>query len=414
MAEASGAESKQRGRLLEHLMRFGRVLRAGGLSIGPGELMSAGEALRVTGIERREDFYWTLHAVFVRRIADRELFDRAFHVFWRRPRLLERLRAAAPPEPGTQSAPLGEGAEGLAAALAAGRSPPPPHRAAPARSTRDARLTWSPLETLRGKDFEQMSDEEVAQAEKAVAAMRPHLPLLATRRRRVDPRGRHIDLRATLRAALRAGRGGIPLVRARPGRRPAPVVLICDVSGSMSRYSSLLLHFAHALARGRKEVHAFVFGTRLTNVSPHLRQHDASRAMEAIARAVRDWDGGTRIGRCLREFNHAWSRRVLGPGALVLLVSDGLDRDVGEGLSFEMERLQKSCRRLLWLNPLLRYPGFEPRARGMQAMLPFVHELRSVHNLDSVQALGEALAAPSPREGWPPAARDAVRQRNMV
>ena len=395
MDEGAGPAAGGGGRLLENLMHFARLLRSLGLPVGPGHVISAAEAVRVVGIESRNGFYWTLHTVFVNKVADREVFHRAFQVFWRRPGLLERLRGPAPPGHGPEGAPPEALERDLARALAAalpGAAEAPP--AAPGRAAPDAVLTWSPREILHQKDFEQMSGEEIARAKAAVAAMRPFLPLIATRRLRVHPRGRRVGMRASLRAALRAGPGAIPLVHVRPGKRPAPIVVICDVSGSMSRYSSLLLHFVHVLATARERVHAFVFGTRLTDITRPLRERDVDAALAGVARRVEDWSGGTRIGRCLHEFNRKWSRRVLGPGALVLLVTDGLDRDIGQGLAFEMERLQKSCRRLLWLNPLLRFPGFEPRARGMRAMLPFVHELRTVHNLNSLYGLCEALSAP--------------------
>ncbi len=390
-ARSSGVRD---GKLVENLMHFGRLLRACGLPIGSGQLVSATEAVRVVGIEDRTDFYWTLHAILVDRSADREIFDRAFRVFWTTSGLPLPFAASAGPDEEADPRSDSEFGRRLADALAAGAGPqmkeaPPPGSR---RADLDAVLTWSSREVLRSKDFEEMSEEEIAKAKAAVAALRPHLPLVSTRRHCVHPRGRRVDMRATLRAALRAGTGGIPLVRARQGTKPAPIVLICDISGSMSRYSSLLLHFAHALATARERVHAFVFGTRLTNITRHLRERDPDAALEEVSRVVADWSGGTRIGRCLHEFNRAWSRRVLGPGALVLLVTDGLDRDIGQGLAFEMERLRKSCRRLLWLNPLLRYSGFEPRARGMQAMLPFVHEMRTVHNLDSLEVLCEVLS----------------------
>ena len=392
MAGGAHARVAGDGRLLENLMHFGRLLRACGLPIGSGQLVSAAEAVRAVGIECRDDFYWTLHAVLVDRVADREIFDRAFRAFWNPSGPLFPLGGTALPEDGADTVPDPELGRRLAEALAAGRPPMEASPPAPRRADFDAALSWSSREVLRSKDFEKMSKEEIAQAKEAVAALRAHLPLVSTRRLRAHPRGRRIDMRATLRAALRAGRGAIPLVHADRGTRSAHIVIICDVSGSMSRYSSLLLHFAHALAGARERVHAFVFGTRLTNITRHLRERDPDVALEEVSRAVEDWSGGTRIGHCLHEFNRVWSRRVLGAGALVLLVSDGLDRDVGEGLSFEMERLRKSCRRLLWLNPLLRYSEFEPRAQGMQAMLPFVHELRAVHNLDSLEALCEVLS----------------------
>ncbi|MBM3542650.1 MAG: VWA domain-containing protein, partial [Alphaproteobacteria bacterium] len=165
----------------------------------------------------------------------------------------------------------------------------------------------------------------------------------------------------------------------------------------MSRYSRMLLHFMHALTNDRDRVFSFLFGTQLTNVTRHLRQRDVDLALERCGEAAGDWSGGTRIGQCLKDFNRLWSRRVLAQGALVLLISDGLDRDAGEGLAEEMERLHKSCRRLIWLNPLLRYEGFEPKSLGMRAILPHVDEFRPVHNLDSLASLSEALSAPGPR-----------------
>ena len=263
------------GRLLENLAHFGRLLRACGLPIGSGHLVSAAEAVRAIGIESREDFYWTLHAVFVDRVADRDIFDRAFRAFWNSPGLLLPLGGVTRPNGGAGTPPDSDLGRRLADALSAGRptmevSPP-----GTGKADLDAVLTWSSREVLRSKDFEKMSKEEIAKAKAAVAALRPHLPLVSTRRLRAHPRGRQIDMRATLRAALRAGRGGIPLVYARRRERPAHIVVICDVSGSMSRYSSLLLHFAHALATAQGESsrvrvryaadqhHAPTFGSRI-------------------------------------------------------------------------------------------------------------------------------------------------------
>jgi uncharacterized protein with von Willebrand factor type A (vWA) domain len=261
----------------------------------------------------------------------------------------------------------------------------------------DATLTWSAREVLRKKDFEQMSAEEIAQAKTAVARMRLPVADVATRRYRIHPHGTRVDIRATLRGGLRSGSGALPLVRGRRRLRPPPLVIICDISGSMSQYSRMLLHFTHTLATDRDRVHSFVFGTRLTNVTRHLRSRDVDEALARVAEAVEDWSGGTRIGECLHEFNREWSRRVLGQSAVTLLISDGLDRDAGVGLEVEVERLHKSCRRLIWLNPLLRYEGFEPRSLGMRAILPHVDELRSVHNLESLETLVEVLGAPRPR-----------------
>jgi uncharacterized protein with von Willebrand factor type A (vWA) domain len=249
-----------------------------------------------------------------------------------------------------------------------------------------------------------MSAGELREAEAAVAAMRLGVREVPTRRLRPDPRGERVDPRATLRAALRAGRDSIPLRWRSAAARPPAVVALCDVSGSMSRYSRMLLRFLHALARDRPAVHAFTFGTRLTNVSRFLRHRDPDQALAAVGRAVPDWEGGTRIGASLREFNLRWSRRLLGQGAVVLLVTDGLDREEARGIAEEAERLRRSCRRLLWLNPLLRFRGFEPRAAGVRAMLPHVDEFRPVHDLRSLAQLAEALSGGGPgrRGGDPP------------
>ncbi|MBT5415443.1 MAG: VWA domain-containing protein, partial [Rhodospirillaceae bacterium] len=211
------------------------------------------------------------------------------------------------------------------------------------------------------------------------------------------PSASRIDMRASLRASLRSGGAEIPLHRRRPRRRRPPLVILCDISGSMSRYSRMMIHFLHAVTNDRDRVHTFVFGTRLTSITRHLRLRDVDEALEKVGGSVQDWDGGTRIGHCLHEFNAVWSRRVLGQGAVVLLITDGLDRDAGEGLEGEIERLHKSCRRLIWLNPLLRYDEFQPKSLGMRAILPHVDDFRSIHNLESLEHLAAALGRTGPR-----------------
>jgi uncharacterized protein with von Willebrand factor type A (vWA) domain len=200
-------------------------------------------------------------------------------------------------------------------------------------------------------------------------------------------------MRKTLRAALRQA-DLIQLQRKRRRTRPPPLVVLCDISGSMSRYSRLFLHFMHAVTNDRDRVHTFLFGTRLTNVTRMLRHKDVDEAIANVAASVEDWSGGTRIGQTLAEFNRFWSRRVLGQGAVVLFISDGLDRDAGAGIGREIDRLHKSCRRLIWLNPLLRYEAFEPKSLGMRAILPHVDEFRPVHSLESLESLIEALSGP--------------------
>ncbi len=394
------------GQLAAHVVRFARVLRAAGLPIGPGRVHDAVRAAAEAGLERREDLYWALHAALVSRVEHHALFDEAFRALWRAPGEaipgpVAALLATAPAKRREGRDPSRRLAEALRRPGDA--RPGAPRRVGGAMEV-DARLSWSDREALRTKDFEQMSAAELREAEEAIAAMRLPVPDVPARRLRADPRRGRIDLRATLRASLRAGRESIPLRWRSATARPPAVVALCDVSGSMSRYARVLLRFLHALAGGRGRVHSFTFGTRLTNVSRHLRRRDADAALAAVGRAVRDWEGGTRIGASLREFNLRWSRRVLGQGAVVLLVTDGLDRDDARGLPEETEHLRRSCRRLVWLNPLLRYQGFEPRAAGIRAMLPHVDDFLPVHDLESLGQLVEAIATPAaPRRAPAPA-----------
>ena len=377
--------------LVVNILNFARTLRAAGLAIGPGQVIEAVRAVEVAGIGRRDDFYWALAAVFVHARDQRPLFDQAFHLFWRDPELMRRMLAAIlPTTPGSRDAapaPLRRVREAFAAL-----TPEAERRAGEDdRIETDATLTYSPDERLAEKDFEEMTAAEVAEAKAAIARLALTLAAWPTRRFRTDPRGRRIDMRASLRAASRTGTGVIPLRTRRRRLRPPPLVVLCDISGSMSRYSRMLLHFTHALGSARERVYSFVFGTRLSNVTRLMRGREVDAALARVGAAVEDWDGGTRIGLALRSFNRDWSRRVLGQGALVLLISDGLDRDAGEGLAREVARLQRSCRRLIWLNPLLRYSGFAPRSHGIRAILPHVDEFRPVHNLVSLAELAEAL-----------------------
>jgi uncharacterized protein len=379
------------GKLAENVMHFARVLRGAGLPVGPDRVIDALNAIEIAGIERRDDFYWALAAVFLGRHEQFELYDQAFRVFWRDPRLAARVRRL--PEVRGRIPPRSrepELAARLVQALAAqGRAAPP---ASPAeRVTFDASYTFSGRKSLQAMDFESMTNEELGAARAAVARLRLRLPELPTRRHAPDPRGARIDPRASLRAGLRSGGAGIPLCRRSLRRRTPPIVALADVSGSMNRYTRMFLHFLHAMSRDCDRVSAFTFGTRLTNITRQLRFRDPDAALAQVSRAVRDWSGGTRIGACLREFNVRWSRRLHGEAALVLLISDGLDREGAEDLARQMERLHKSCRRLVWLNPLLRYEDFEAKPAGIKAMLPHVDAFLPVHNLNSLLELQRML-----------------------
>ncbi len=383
----------EHGHLAENVMHFARVLRAAGLPIGPDRVIDAMRALEVAGVERRDDFYWTLASVFLDRREQFEVYDQAFHIFWRDPQLLERVMAMFLPQVyGRQGRDEREASSRVSEAMRPKTKKPQETPVEPPQETQlDASLSFSAREVLQHADFETMTPEEIAQAKKMLANLRLPIPEIRTRRFSPDPDGARVDLRASFRASLRNGAQLITLRRRSPQRRHPPLVVMCDVSGSMNRYSRMFLHFLHAITNDRDRVTSFVFGTRLTNISRYLRHRDVDVAMSGVADAIADWSGGTRIGNCLREFNLRWSRRVLGQNAVVLMISDGLDGDVGEGLAREMERLHKSCRKLIWLNPLLRYEGFEARPAGVRAMLPHVDEFLPVHNVASLIDLSRAL-----------------------
>ena len=385
-------------RIVDNIMLFGRMLRAAGLPIGPGRVIDAIRAVETVGIGSRDDLYWTLHTVFVNRRDQRELFDQAFHIFWRNPQLLDRMMAAMLPQiavPAGDEAERQEMSRRIAEALARDRGENPTQEQ-DEQIEFDAVMTWSDRELLQTVDFEKMSAREIDEAKRIIAAMRLPIMELPVRRFKSDPRGHRVDMRATMRAALRSG-GAIPLKFRRRQRRHPPLVILCDISGSMTRYARLFVHFMHAITNDRDRVHTFVFGTRLTNITRDLRHRDIDIALDRVAARVEDWSGGTRIGHCLATFNSIWSRRVLGQGAVVLLITDGLDRDPGTDLGRQMERLHKSCRRLIWLNPLLRFEGYEPKATGARTMLPHVDELRSIHNLESMRDLASVLGRTGPR-----------------
>jgi len=389
------------GRLAENILYFARALRAAGLPVGPGAVLDALEALQVARVGDRDDFYWTLHAVFVKRHEHTMLFDQAFRIFFRRRGYIDKLIASMLPEtlPSAPKPPP-PGAQRIQEALFAGNNRRDEERQ---EIEVDARLTVSDQELLQKKDFAQMSAAEIAAARAAIARLALPLDLVRTRRLAVARRGHMVDLRRTLRASMKAGGAVIDLKYLGPRRKEPPIVALLDISGSMSQYTRLFLHFLHSVTDARKRVTTFLFGTRLTNVTRAIRQRDPDEALASCSAHVVDWSGGTRIASSLHEFNKRWSRRVLGQGAVVLLITDGLERDPDDTLGFEMDRLHRSCRRLIWLNPLLRFEGFEARAKGVRTMLPHVDELRPIHNLESMAGLVAALSG-APARGYDPKA----------
>jgi uncharacterized protein len=386
--------SQEEGRLAENIVYFARALRAAGIPLGPRSVIDALDALQAAGIGTRDDFYWTLHAVFVKRHEHSMLFDQAFRIFFRKRAYLEQLMSMLMPQiqaPTQDRAP--PASQRVLDALFSGIGDKIEQQKS--ETEIDARLTMSDREVLEKKDFAQMSAAEIAAAKQAIKRLALPLNEVKTRRLASARRGRMIDMRRTLRASMKAGGAVIDLKYLGEKTRQPPIVALLDISGSMSQYTRLFLHFLHGVTDARKRVSTFLFGTRLTNVTRALRERDPDDALAACSASVLDWSGGTRIGTSLAAFNKHWARRVLSQGAIVLLITDGLERDPDDRLGFEIDRLHRSCRRLIWLNPLLRYEGFEARAGGIRAMLPHVDELRPIHNLDSMAELCRALSADS-------------------
>jgi uncharacterized protein with von Willebrand factor type A (vWA) domain len=395
------------GCLALNLMHFARMLRRAGLPVGPGQVLDSQAALAHLDLTAKADVRAALRSIMATRREQHEVFDAAFAMFWRNPdrAIAESVMAALdgarkPAEPQKPKAGSRRAAEAMAPRERKEPPKPPPEEQKPF----EAAMIVSAEERLRRMDFEAMSEAEVRAARSAIARLKLPFDEVPTRRFRPDPMGPRADLRETLRRSLREGGDLVEIARRRRRTRTPPLVALADISGSMARYAAVLLAFLHAVANDRARVHVFLFGTRLTNVTRALRHRDAEVAFQMVANLVPDWSGGTRIGETLHRFNRDWSRRVLGQGATVLLITDGLDREGGAGLAEEAERLRKSCRRLVWLNPLLRWDGFEPKAAGIRAILPHVDDFRPVHNIDSLTALVHALSGPAPQRIWRKAA----------
>jgi uncharacterized protein with von Willebrand factor type A (vWA) domain len=376
------------GQIADNVIGFARALRAAGIPVGPGAVIDALNALQVIEIGNRADVFTTLESIFVKRHEHALIFAQAFDLFF---------RAAEDWKHMLDSVPLPEHAR---------KKPPPASRRVQealsqsqmietpqAQEQEQLRLSVSDKEVLQKKDFAQMTAAEIAEVTRAIAQLKLPQAQLRTRRYQPDARGLRLDMRRTLRGSLRTGGDIIDIHRLGRIDKPAPIVALLDISGSMSEYTRLFLHFLHAITDARKRVSVFLFGTRLTNVTRALRARDPDEALASCSSAVEDWAGGTRIATSLHTFNKLWGRRVLGQGAVVLLISDGLEREADARLAFEMDRLHRSCRRLIWLNPLLRYGGFEAKAQGIKMMLPHVDEFRPVHNLSSIEGLIAALSA---------------------
>ena len=414
-------------RLLYRLTEFGRLLWEVGINVGPHQMLGLAETLKYIDPTNKEDFYYTLKCSLLSRHEQEPVFNQLFSYYWfvrdnpnkkdappgtvrheerqmrlppsERKRLAEHLNANERKEVRTEMKP-GE-----------------------RRSFKDEEeeeedddvgkpqgTAYSAIEQLRKKDFENFSWDEVQEAKRLMAEMRWHLGMRPTRRKTPARNGSYPDMRRIVRRNLNYGAEMIELTWREIKRKPRPLVIICDISGSMSLYSRLLLHFIHTISNGLLNVEAFVFGTRLTRITRQLKRRDVDDAVRDVSKLVQDWSGGTRIGDALHNFNHQWAKRVLGRGAVVLIISDGWDRGEAGVLQVEMDRLQHSCHRLIWLNPLLGSPDYRPLTIGMKTALPFIDNFLPAHNLNSLINLGKLLSTidDSRPERNPAARRKAV------
>ncbi len=375
--------------LAGNLARFAALLRRAGISIGTGQVLDSVRALAAVGVERRGDVFWALHATLIRRREDHPLFAEAFELFFRDPYALSQTLAMLLPmtkfpDPSIKRSRRLDEAHGS-------QRNRPAQPAKPKSELIEISVVPSDIELDRRLDFEQMSAAEIAAANRSIARLPLIWKLKNTRRLGPNPRGTRVDRRRSLRQSATAP-GSICLVYAAPKKNPSPLVILLDVSESMERYSRIFLHFAHAVTNARSRVHTFVFGTKLTNVTRSLRDRDIDHALANVANRTCGARGGTRIATSLHAFNRDWARRTLGSRARVLLFSDGLERDGEYSLDFEADRLRRSAGQLTWLNPLLRYRGFQPRAVGIRALLPHVDDFLPIHNLQSLVDLTAALA----------------------
>ena len=394
------ARDPDAGRLVDNVVHFARVLRKAGLPVGTDRALLALRALEIAGIGGRDQLHDVLAACLTSRVEHLPLFEQAFHVFWRDPHLLsEVIRMTPPRESGGDLRPATASRRLIDALLDSSRARR--QSSGPGEPVAHIRPSWSDREHLSTMDFDSMTSEESRAAERVITALEPLLARQRTRRQSASKAGQRLALRQLLRDAGRRGGELAELPRRRWRPQLEPLCVIVDISGSMSRYSRMFLHFMHALMNGPRasdlRVSAFVFATRLTNVTRLLRRCDPDVALGRVTGAVKDWSGGTRIALCLKKFNQEWARRMPLAGATVLLVTDGLELAEIEALSEQAGRLHRSCRRVLWLNPLLRYDAFTPKARGVRALLAHVDEMLPIHNIESLQQL--ILALQTSREG---------------
>jgi uncharacterized protein with von Willebrand factor type A (vWA) domain len=378
----------EHGHLLRNMLLFGRLLRAVGIKITPTQILDLVAGLDYVDIGRRADFKNTARTILVNHHEHIPLFDRAFDLFWQardKNTLLEMdlgtlLRKKPEAEKTPELVPQKEQEEQNESSEEESDEP-----------VIDTVYTYSAREVLRHKDFAELDPEELQEIKRLMQNMHWRLERRRTRRKTPAPHGKHIDMRRTFRQNLRYGGHPIKLTWRQRKLKRRPLVLICDISGSMERYARVLLKFVYAISNGLDHVEAFVFSTRLTRITRELRNKNIDTALDQVTASIQDWAGGTRIGDALKTFNYQWGRRVLGQGAIVMIISDGWDRGDIDLLGTEMNRLQLSCQRLIWLNPLLGSASYEPLTRGIQTALPYTDDFLPVHNLASLEQLGNLL-----------------------
>ncbi|MBV9689714.1 MAG: VWA domain-containing protein [Ktedonobacteraceae bacterium] len=397
-------------RLLYRLTEFGRLLWEVGINVGPRQMLDLAETLDYIDITNKEDFYNTLKCCLLVKHEQEPIFDQMFHYYWfmrdKQQQSEQAKKGAVKREDRQMRLPPSE-LKRLAEHLNTNRDPRSGthemerarRKAQPSEKGEDddcaepESTAYSAVERLRKKNFENFTWDEVQQAKRLMAEMRWNLGMRATRRKAPARAGSYPDMRRIVRRNLKYGAELIELTWREIKYKPRPLVIICDISGSMSLYSRLLLHFIHTISNGLLRVETFVFSTRLTRITRQLKKRDVDDAVRDVSKNVEDWSGGTRIGDALHYFNHRWAKRVLGRGAVVLIISDGWDRGDAPMLETEMDRLQHSCHRLIWLNPLLGSEDYRPLTIGMKTALPFIDDFLPSHNLDSLIELGNLLSS---------------------
>jgi len=393
-----GTAAEADGRLVDNVVHFARALRKAGVRVGSGQVETAIRAVSATGFSERIDFYHTLRATLITRAEDLEIYHQVFSMFWRDPEFLDAMMHMLSPKLKDDAPPAPASAADRRAREALGDGGGPEDQPKPKEDLVEyAAFTWSANEVLNSKDFEQMTNTELDEAYDAIRHL--HLPVkpLQTRRFRPGLAGLHADARATLKAAMRRAGEVDRIARKSPVMRAPDLVALCDISGSMAVYSRVLLRYLHALSHARVaswgKVQGFTFGTQLTNISRSLALGDPDAALASVGQDAQDWEGGTQIGTAIESFNKTWARRVLSRGAVVLLITDGLERGDLDRLKRETARLARTARHVIWLNPLLRWDGFEPRASGVKILRDHADTVHACHSINSLRDLSDVLSA---------------------